>query len=128
MTQFRLLTLSVVFLAAFVGSAVAGIVPNIELEKKIAYQQGQFGALYAHCASNDERAVIGGSLDTWRIETFQGYKGNTQELATVQAAFDSATRDVTADDHSCQDWIKQAAATWRSIITLSEKGLPVVSR
>ena len=126
MMHTRLLTLSILLATALIGTAEAGIFPNLELEKKIAYQQGQFGALYAQCASNDEKAVIGGSLTNWRMETFQGYKGNPQELAAVEQAFDTASKDVVADKGSCQDWIKQAAVTWRSITVLAQNGMPVV--
>ncbi len=103
------------------------IAPTLELETKISYQQGQFGALYDRCAKADERAVIGGSLAAWRQETFRGYSGAEAERAAVLAAFDQAARDVAADPSACHDWIRQAAATWHSIVYLASYGFPVAS-
>jgi len=113
--------------AAVTAFAATPNLPSFDLEKKIAYQQGQFAALYAHCGSPEERGVIGGSLASWRAETFQGYKGNAEERAGVEQAFDEAARSVAADGTSCKDWIKQAAATWHSIVFLSQRGFPVAS-
>lgn len=113
-------------LAVPAQGAVRGL-PSFDLEKKIAYQQGQFGALYAHCGAHEEQAVIGGSLASWRVETFQGYAGNAEERAGVERAFDDAASAVIADSTSCQDWVKQAAATWHSIIHLSQYGTAVAS-
>ncbi len=98
--------------------------PTIELEKKIAYQQGQFGALYAHCGNDKEQTVIGGSIAKWKTETFDGYQGNTQERAALEHEFDDAVNAVTADAGSCKDWIIQASATYRSVAMLSHFGLP----
>lgn len=108
-------------------SAVAQASTLLDLEKKIAYQQGQFGALYERCGTPDEKAVIGGSLSTWRTETFQGYNGIAEEHAALEKSFDEASTAVALDANSCQDWIKQAAATWHGIVTLAQQGMPVAS-
>lgn len=107
--------------------AFAATEPTFDLEQKIAYQQGQFGALYAHCGSGDNQAIIGGSLASWRKETFMSYNGTSEERANLQKAFDQAAIDVTQDATSCRDWMKQASATWRSIIQLSQYGTPMAA-
>jgi len=114
------------FLTVLSDRALA-IAPTIDLEKKIAYQQGQFGALYAHCGTVAERDVIGGTLANWQMETFRGYNGSPTERVAVEQAFDKAAKDVLADSNSCQNWIKQAAATWHSIVYLSQYGTPVAA-
>ena len=87
------------------------IAPTLDLEKKIAYQQGQFGALYAHCGSHDDQAaVIGGSLTTWRMETFEGYHGTVAERDALQKEFDAAAQAVVADNSSCTNWLQQAGS------------------
>lgn len=92
-----------------------------DVEKKIAYQQGQFGALYAQCGSVNEKAVIGGSLVAWRSETFQGLRASPEEHTKLEQIFDDAAKDVVADPNSCRDWTKQAAATWHGIVQLSAR-------
>ena len=109
------------------ASATTYIHPTLDLEKKIAYQQGQFGALYAHCGSKDQQAVIGSSLATWRFETFRGYNGTALEKAALEKSFDDAATSVMSDATSCQDWVKAAAATWHGIINLSQYGTPVAA-
>ncbi len=100
--------------------------PTLDLEKKIAYQQGQFGALYAHCGNANEKTVIGGSLAVWRDETFRGYNGTTSERESLLKEFDSAAIAVMADSSSCQNWGPQADATWHSVVYLSRYGSPAV--
>jgi hypothetical protein len=110
-------------LISLVGSVAYGATPNVppfDIEKKIAYQQGQFGGLYAQCGSGYDKKVIGGSVNSWRMETFRGYKGSPVERTGMETAFDEAVRAVANDPNSCQDWIQQAGATWRSIVTLSQ--------
>lgn len=98
--------------------------PSFDLEKNIAYQQGQFGALYAQCGSEKDQAVIGGSISIWRDETFAGYKGTSDEHQGLIKMFDQAVRDVRLDKNACQDWLAQASATWRSIAHLVTYGMP----
>lgn len=121
----------IIFAAALVAGAPVhaenGIAPTLGLEQKIAYQQGQFGALYAHCGNVMDRDVIGGTLANWRMETFRGYNGSPVELASVEKAFDAAANDVMSNSSSCQNWIKQAALTWNNIVHLSQYGTPVAS-
>jgi len=112
-----------VFLASLPVQAVGS---SLELEEKIAYQQGLFGGLYARCGAPDEQqAVIGGSLATWRTETFRGYQGNSNERMRLGNAFDKAAAGVVGDPSACKDWIKKAAATWRDIVQLVQYGEPV---
>ncbi len=117
------------FLAVLVFSTAqaALIKPALDLEKKIAYQQGHFGALYARCGTSDEKAVIGGSLVSWRMETFRGYNGSPQERAAVEKAFDEAAGTIMADQSACDGWIKQAAVTWHDIIDLAQYGTTTVA-
>jgi hypothetical protein len=98
-----------------------------DLEKKISYQQGQFGALYARCGSTDEKVVIGGTLSEWRMETFRGYHGSANEQAGLEKIFDEAANAVALDSSSCRDWVKQASATWRGIAQLSQHGMPLAA-
>lgn len=112
---------------SFATAAANGFTPTLQLEEKIAYQKGQFGALYARCGSFEDKRVIGGSLETWKSETFRGYTGTPEELMKIEGAFDRAVTDVKNQPSGCQDWIKQAAATWHGIVRLSEYGLPVAS-
>jgi hypothetical protein len=107
--------------------ATSSLTPTLQLEEKLAYQKGQFGALYARCGSHDEKVVIGGSLSTWKEETFRGYAGTPAELRKIEAAFDQAATDVNNQQNACEDWVKQAAVTWHGIARLSEYGLPVAS-
>jgi opacity protein-like surface antigen len=115
---------------SLMGSAhAATVAPSFDLEKKIAYQQGQFGALYANCGSpQDQAAVIGGSLTTWRDETFEGYHGSAAERAALEKAFNEAAEAVSGDHASCSNWLQQASATWRSIATLSRYGIPTATK
>ncbi len=110
-----------------VAVQAASVLPTYELEKKIAYQQGQFGGLYARCGSPEDQEIIGGSLASWRSETFRGYHGSPDERAGLEKVFDDAANTVVADSAGCQDWLKQAAATWHSIVYLSQYGMPVAS-
>lgn len=118
------LALLVTFLAAPAFAANYAM-PTLDLEKKIAYQQGQFGALYERCGSADEKGVIGGSLAAWRSETFRGYNGSAAEHRALEQSFDEAANAVALDAGSCKEWVKQAAATWRGIVQLSQYGTPV---
>lgn len=99
--------------------------PTLAVEKAIAYQQGQFAALYEQCGSKEEKLVIGGSVATWRAETFAGYQGSAAERQALDHAFNQALAEVQADPQACKSWVKQVAAAWRSIIRLSVYGTPV---
>ncbi len=125
MKFFLALALFIIASVAIVKAATNS--PTLELEKKIAYQQGQFGALYDHCGGFDDKGIIGGSIGVWRNETFQGYNGTPLEYAAVEKSFDQAVKDVMQDSNSCNGWIKQAAATWSSIVQLSQYGTPVAT-
>ncbi len=116
---------AVLFHMAFPPAALAATAPSLDLEQKIAYQQGQFGALYARCGSHDDKIVIGGTLANWRKETFAQYSGSAQEHASLEKAFDTAASDVAEESDVCRDWQKQASATWHGIVQLSEHGTPV---
>ena len=100
--------------------------PDLKLERNIAYQQGQFAALYDRCGSTKDRVVIGGSAINWRAEILTGYKGSTAERQQLEQAFDTAIQDVAADQSACEEWVKQAAATWHSIERLVKFGMPVI--
>lgn len=113
-------------LTILTANAAMALSPTLDLEKKIAYQQGQFGALYDHCGTQDDKIVIGGSLAAWREETFRGYLGSAEEMAQLAQAFSQAADEVVKDTASCQDWIAQGAATWQSIVRLSQYGTPFV--
>jgi hypothetical protein len=121
----------IVYIVVFclVGSVDAATphTPLIELEKKIAYQQGQFGSLYAQCGSPQDKAIIGGSLASWRIETFQGYNGDARERKDIEKSFDEAASMIANDASDCKDWIKRAAVTWHSIVRLSQYGQPTAT-
>ncbi len=77
--------------------AVGMKTPTLDLEKKIAYQQGQFGALYARCGARDELTVIGGSLAQWKNEVFRGYQGSAEEHAALEREFDDAANGIHAE-------------------------------
>lgn len=99
--------------------------PNLTLETRIAYQQGQFAALYDQCGSVQQKTVIGGSTAQWRTESFEGYMGSAAERQQLELAFATALAEVKADPNACKDWTKQAAAVWRSIARLTMYGTPV---
>jgi len=96
----------------------------LKLETAIAYQQGQFGALYAHCGDSADRVVIGGSLEAWKRETFRGYMGSPSDRAMLESSFDRAVQEVNADSNSCKDWPTQAAAAMHGADVLSRFGFP----
>ncbi len=116
-----------VLLLPVAAQAAGSVLPSFDLEQKIAYQQGQFGALYARCGSHADQEIIGGSLTVWRNETFRGYNGTAIERAGLEKTFDQAVHDVSADTAACQDWISQAAATWHGMVQLARYGTPVAS-
>jgi hypothetical protein len=118
--------LTVFALVLFAAASAQAMAPSPNLEEKIAYQQGQFGALYARCGSPDEKAVIGGSLANWRMETFRGYQGKPEERAQLEKAFDTAVAMIATTPDVCRDWIMQASVTWHSIAQLAQYGEPVV--
>jgi hypothetical protein len=88
--------------------------------EKIAAQQGRFGALYARCGTRDEKIVIGGTIDSWKKETFMGFRGTPSERAHVEKIFDDAAEDIFKTQNSCQGWIKHAAVVWHSLAELSQ--------
>ena len=113
-----------VMLALMAQPALA-MTPNLALETQIAYQQGQFAGLYERCGSEQEKIVIGGSAAQWRNETFAGYHGSAAERQQLDQAYISALSDIKADPTVCREWVKQAAAVWRSIARLTMYGTPV---
>ena len=123
MKRFAIISLVLLSGLSVTHNAVA-MAPTLDLEKKIAYEQGYFGALYAQCGSNHEREVIGGTLANWKNETFRGYNGNQSDRTAVLTAFDAAARDVANNGNSCKNWVRQAAQVWHNIIQLSQYGTP----
>ena len=119
--------LSVILMLFSIVIPAMAMAPTLDLEKQIAYEQGHFGALYAQCGSSEDREVIGGTLTNWRMETFRGYNGSSDERTALEAAFDAAARGVVSDTRNCQDWIKKSATAWHNIIHLSQYGTPVAS-
>ena len=110
---------------ALAAQPVWAMVPNLALETQIAYQQGQFAGLYERCGSEQEKIVIGGSAAQWRSETFAGYRGSAMERQQLDQAYTSALSDIKSDPTVCREWMKQAAAVWRSIARLTMYGTPV---
>lgn len=100
--------------------------PTIELENRIAYQQGQFAALYARCGSPNDRALIGGSTASWKEKTFANYKGTPEERRHVEKTYEQAVKEVQQDPGACNEWGRQASATLSSIRQLAHYGEPVV--
>ena len=121
---------ALVVLSALLTSAAvqaAPSVPTLDLEQKIAYGQGRFAALYANCGSHDEAAFLGGSIANWRTETFAGYRGNAQDRAQVEKAFDAAVAAVGSDSESCKNWTQKAEATWSLVTQLAQHGTSVLA-
>ncbi|MDD3181804.1 MAG: hypothetical protein PHD48_03240 [Alphaproteobacteria bacterium] len=122
--RFALITLlTFIAIPAQAGpSAMDRIQPTLDLEKKIAYQQGQFATLSERCGTDVDRKVIHGSVKAWRTETFTNYKGTSAELKQLEDSFDRAQAEVVADPNACVGWDKQVSATVRSIRQLAQYG------